>query len=399
MQSVRDLYSRLAEDTFRRDSPFSNEIDEANGVLFHPFASNVDREKVLNLWFQQHQPCLFGRVAAAQNKIHYCVITDEDLQRPDEEIAEQIREELVAWKRRSIRPAPEISLPAHGFMLAVISPRVCFAEPNDTLRLLAQRLIELWGCSQTSESHGSVFWESLLLEKPDVGEIYRFSVSIDFFSSQGDQRWWHDHRVPGGLAFTANSAGHMGRYREWYEGKTRQQEWLLATAMGTIDLASDTPYGRATWLRDLPSDGRPLVTNIPCPFTRTDRMGAALTGKDWTRYAGHYHTDQAVRPEFFSREAEKSATVRANEWLLDFTYLYDSRLRDHRRFIAGELMSLEEVVSEIGESDEWVRIVSPTRRRRIRAVGSSEHREEIERLLASCERWGLPLEVVRDLVH
>src|SRR5689334_16347304 len=121
--SLRDLYRRLAEDTWRRTTPFSQDLQDAHAALFYPYTLDTDREKILSLWFQGkgNQPCLFGRIGAAQKTLHYCILTDEDLQLTDEEIAAHIREEVVAWKRRSIRPAPEISLPAHGFVLAVIS--------------------------------------------------------------------------------------------------------------------------------------------------------------------------------------------------------------------------------------------------------------------------------------
>src|SRR5262249_42747389 len=151
-------------------------------------------------------------------------------------------------------------------------------------RLFVERFLELWGCRLTTEDHGTVHWESLFLERPDDRELFSFSIGIDFFASQGDGRWWQDHRVPGGIAFTANSVGHMGRYREWYEHKTNQEEWLLATAMGTIDLAADTQYGRATWLRDISADGRPILPDVPCPFSNFENLKQSLRGKDWTRY-------------------------------------------------------------------------------------------------------------------
>lgn len=236
--SLQDLYGRLVEDEWRKKVDFSEDLSAAHAVLFYPFALDSDREKTLNLWLQRNQPCLFGRVAAGQRALHYCILTDEDLVKPDEYIRDQIREEIQAWKRRSVRPAPTISDVAHGFVLAVISPRVCLAEPNDTLRQFMEHLLELWGCAKSTEDHGRVYWEQLFLERPDNGELYGFTISIDSFAAQGDGRWWHDHRMPGGIAFTANSAGHMRRYREWYEVKPDQSEWLLTTAMGTIDLAS-----------------------------------------------------------------------------------------------------------------------------------------------------------------
>jgi len=119
------------------------------------------------------------------------------------------------------------------------------------LRQFSQELLSLWGCRSTIEPQGQVHWEELFLENPNTGTYVRFEFSVDFFAAAGDGRWWHDHRIPGGVAFTANSVGHMRRYREWYEGKPDQETWVLETAMGTIARTAKTEYGQATWLRPL----------------------------------------------------------------------------------------------------------------------------------------------------
>src|SRR5450755_95213 len=261
---VRDLFRRLSEDKWRRDHPFSREITAVNAVLFHPFATDPDRQEALGAWLQRHQPCLFGRVAAPQNALHYLFLDEDDLHESDQHIAERIHQGRRDWWQRSRFPRKGISAPAHGFVLCVVSQRVNFAEPNEMLRQLSETILALWGCRSTSEPQGQVHWEEVFLENPNTETYVRFEFSVDFFAAAGDGRWWHDHRIPGGVSFTANSVGHMRRYREWYEGKPDQENWLLETAMGTIGRAANTEYGQATWLRPL-VDGRPFVPEVACP--------------------------------------------------------------------------------------------------------------------------------------
>ena len=356
--TVRRMLRDLNRDQWRDANRFSPEVETANAVLFHPYSTDGQKIEALSAWMQKFQPCLFGRIAAATNRLHYCILSDEDLQESDLDIAEKIRRERVAWKRRSLGPAPQVSEPAHGFVLAIASERVALASPDDNLYRLAQRIQDLWGCESTEESGETVHWETLFIENPADGSYSRFTFSVDFFAAQGDGCWWHDHRVPGGLAFTANSAGHMRRYREWYTGSKDQKEWLLQTAMGTIHLAAETPYGRATWLRPL-KDGKPMVAGTTCPFANPEKLKTELKDKDWTRYGGHLHTDHSIRKEFFSDRPEKRLDLTAKEWLQDFTYLYDTKKRDHVRFIGGQAVSYDEIVVEIGAPEDYQQIVSP----------------------------------------
>lgn len=394
---VRDFFRRLAEDKRRRTQPFSDEVAAANAVLFHPFSTDADRQEALALWFQRHQPCLFGRVAAANNALHYVFLYDEDLRESDQHIAARIQQGRREWRQRSISPYPGISAPAHGLIVSIVSQRVTFAEPNEILRQFAQEFLNIWGCRSTTEPQGQVHWEDLFLENPHTREYVRFSFSVDFFAAAGDGRWWQDHRVPGGIAFTANSVGHMRRYREWYEGKADQSTWILETAMKTIARAANTQYGSATWLRPL-IEGRPFVPEIACPVVN---LRPELAGYDWTRYAGHLHTDHAVRPEFFRTEPDKPAETKYREWVQDFQYLYDQTSRDHARFAAGEPVSKQEVEEQVGPRTDYVSIVSARRQKPKReaeaGISDSSRRLEVESLLDACRSWKLTPEETAEI--
>jgi len=221
---LRDLYKTLEEDQWRKEegNAFSQQLALVQEVLFHPFARDSDRIEAIELWLQRHQPCIFGRMAAATHGVHFCILTDEDIVTSDQHVASRIQDARLAWKRRSLRPAAGMALPAHGFMLIVASRRIALARPDANLHRLASKLRQLWGCESSETDHGTVSWETLFLANPNDDMFAKFTFSIDFFAAHGDGRWWHDHRAPGGFAFTANSIGHLRRYREWYEKVTLQ---------------------------------------------------------------------------------------------------------------------------------------------------------------------------------
>jgi hypothetical protein len=399
--TLRELYNHLKKDVWRskRSNRFSNDVALVNRIMSHPYATNNERTEALSNWFQRQQPCLFGRIAAARGWLHYCVLTDEDFQqKSDGEIAASIQLELLAWRRRSVRPTPEFSVPAHGFVLVAASERLQLASPDEHLCAFAQRLLDLWGCAKTIEPAGTVHWETLYLQSPVDHSYVEFSFSVDFFAVQGDRRWWHDHRVPGGLAFTANSVGHMRRYREWYSSMQKQTEWTLQTAMLTINLAAPTQFGKATWLKDLAPDGRPVVS-LSCPFANPERLRPDLQGKDWTRYGGFLHTDHSIRPEFFRVDARPGSDLTVAEYLEDFTYLYDPKVVDHTRFVTGVTIAEEDVVRRLGPTSSWGKIASPTglKLRRARFRPGDRRRQQLNELLSKSRSWKLSAEEVSSL--
>jgi hypothetical protein len=213
--SVRELYLRLGRDEWRKSHAFSSDILVAHDVLLDPFATDAQKRRMLALWLKKpadkagpgHQPCLFGRIAALSS-MHIHVMDDNTLNEPDEAIAENLNAALLAWKRRSLDPT--LSTAAHGFMILLASRRLAEAAPDERLLNFALAFRRLWGCALERDPYGNdVAMETLYLKKPASDSFVRFTFSVDYFGAQGDGRWWHDHRVPGGVAFTANSAGHM----------------------------------------------------------------------------------------------------------------------------------------------------------------------------------------------
>ncbi len=385
--SLMNLYEGLRADRRREAQPFSQDVREANDLLHYPYALDQDMDEAMRQWCMKRQPCQFGRLAASKRQIHFCFLREIDLARGERGIAEKVAESKRLWKQRAIIDAS----PPHGFMLVFASPKVALAAPDDGLRRFSEKVLELagWGPERRGRKRGNAISSDFLyLKNPADGLYYGFQFNVDFFAAAGDGRWWHDHRIPGGIAFTANSTGHMRHYKDWYgQPGSDHGEWAVKQAMITIAQAHPTAAGgsgspqaegRVTWLRDLDANGKPLLAQIPCPMVN---VPGQLQGKDWTRYEGVLHTDHAVRAEFFADRNEP--VTAAQPYLMDFTYLYDKAQADFINFMAGVRAAEEEVYAETGRPDTW-----GTRAPAEPAITrTGEQVTTVKRLLGVCQAW------------
>jgi hypothetical protein len=393
MHTVNDLYSRLKGDAYRKTHPFSDDLREANELLHNPSAFEDEIAECLFAWCRTQQPCQFGKIAAKERRIHFCVLSDEAVARwPDQDVAAHIADDQRLWKQRA---AFDLDHAAHSFMLIVASPTVALAAPDDNLKAFANFILQLSGWSVGRKRFvrplNEISSGYLYLRKPGDESLYGFQFNVDFFACAAHDRWWHDHRFPGGIAFTANSLGHMRAYREWYGGLAGDAaEWSVKQAMLTIQNAAkhkvmarhesvqQDPDGRVTWLLPLSPDGRPQVPGIPSPLTK---VPASLAGKDWTRYAGYLHTDHAVREEFF-QDREVPPTIE-RPYFMDFTYIYNESQSDFVDFTEGKTFTEAQVFAEIGRPEDWTHrdASGPTKDR------TDEQAAVVAQQLDVCRTW------------
>ncbi len=220
MTSVSQLFANLQGDAWRVTHTFSDDILQANALLHNTAATEEEMSDCVSFWCQHRQPCQFGGVAAKHRRIHFCFLTEAAVSGwRDTEIADKIGEEKRLWKQRA---AFDPQRAAHSFVIVVASVRVALAAPDQHLRAFSDRILELAGWESDRRGvrrKNTLSSDFLYLRNPRDEGLYGFRFNADFFACAGDKRWWHDHRFPGGIAFTANSTGHMIRFREWYQGK------------------------------------------------------------------------------------------------------------------------------------------------------------------------------------
>ena len=323
---VAELLAELHPDPWRSDVGFAPEIASANAHLFEPGIGEVEATGVLNDWLQKYQPCLFGRIGAKVGLISYCILTETDLRGSDEAIRNKIQEARTRWTRDGFEGRKS------AFVILAISPSIAFALPDENVKLLAQRLCSLYLLEPIEVDQ--IYLDETFLEIPGSSRAtWRWHAGVNYFCAQGDRRWWQDHRVPGGMAFSVNSVGHMaksGRLAVAMKdlnaalgipvdgGKDPKIESLptaLEFAMRTIAMASEATSGKATELMPLPAD--PAELPVPkCPV----ELPAFLRDKNFCSYKGYYHTDYTLPSEYFVPTVERPEQVKPHR--LDFTYLF-----------------------------------------------------------------------------
>jgi hypothetical protein len=287
--SISDLILKLRPDPWRVSQGFSSEVEEANRELFRPGITETQAEQILSAWLQKHQPCLFGRIAAKLGAVSYCILNETDLHQGDELIKRKIQTARLAWTHAGFEGAKS------AFVILAISPQIANALPGADMRDLARRFGYLY--LEEDIVMDSAHLEQVYLQKPGARlTTWKWLAGVNYFCAQGDKRWWQDHRIPGGMAFSINSVGHlvksgmmanamkeldriMDAPEESYpETKLDSLDKALELAMRTISKASDAISGKATELLPLPED----TSKLPVPLCPVN-LSACHVGKKLLR--------------------------------------------------------------------------------------------------------------------
>jgi hypothetical protein len=337
-ETVKELMNALDHDVWRARVGFSPEVQAAIDVTLNS-KSEEDIKSALNGWIRSHQPCLFGRIAAKHSAITYCLIPEEMLCGDEKVLRDHIQRERLGWIRAGWEGK------SSNFIIAVLSSRLAFASPSEVVKEIAFRLCSLY--LQESIEPDKVYLDRLWLEQPGSQRAaWEWVAGVNYFSAQGDRRWWQDHRFPAGMAFSVNSVGHMVKsgkltvafhdleeimgtaLPDYKVPNVDSLEKALELAMTTINKASESVSGKATFLVRVPE----IAKERPgCPV----QLPNSLSTFDHCGYEGFYHTDYTIPSEYFRPDIVRPAD--AEPFQLDFTYLFHDALDnpDHDRMGEG----------------------------------------------------------------
>lgn len=340
---IRDLVETLESDPWRVAHGFSGDIESRHAVLFDHRKPRAEKITSLCSWLSDAQPCLFGRIEARQGRLVICLLTDHDLERSDRDIRAKIQQHRLDWKRIAISGA------SHGLLIVVLSEKVARARPNAALHRFASRLCELY---LGVEASNAIHLDELILRIETEGSPvwHSWKVGVNYFSAQGDGRWWHDHRFPGGMAFSMNSVGHMARTRA-EEAIKRDPSLLkriaevpreklvyfaLPTAMKTIGPPCDGST-RGTWLVPRGTFSEDIE---PPTFEQRQRCFGELATYSENRYRGLYHTDHTIPSSYFDEGLWERERLPARDDLY-FTYLHSRADADYQAMGLGVEIHVE----------------------------------------------------------
>jgi hypothetical protein len=332
VRSIADLLEELSPDHWRDRQAFDEELRITTEKLL---GSNAEERTVhLREWLSRHQPCLFGRLAAKKDLITFCILDDEDLRRSDAHIRDKIQAARLEWTKAGYDGRKS------GFVLLAASRRLAEAEPNRALQEFAQRLCQLYLLDECPTDH--ILHDEIYLEKPGPDRsVWKWLAGVNVFAAAGDGRWWQDHRIPGGVGFSAISVGHMVKSSQLSDVSAELNKIFgdaeapfaqqvvdslpkaLDFAMRTIANATAAVSGRATML--LPDPGN---LSVACPVA----LSPILKDMNYCNYAGYYHTDVTIPTEYFRPDVERPDTIKQMD--LDFTYLFNDDDVDNSAFVA-----------------------------------------------------------------
>ncbi len=332
MSDLRSYLDRLTPDTWRESHPFSADLELASERLWKA-VSIEERQGILAEWILKNQPCLFGSIAAKNDLLRFCILDESDVVQGDQHLSDRITEDRLKWTQSGFHGE------ASGFVIVLLSKKAANGRPDDVAGALAKHLASLY--LKRPVEFDQIEQDDIFLEYPSNNKAtYVWGVGVNYFGSPGDGRWWHDHRFPGGVAFSMNSVGHMAQSGKLAKAlgilekelgidlgtdrdptKVDNLGTALDFAMRTIERACPTNSGRATELLLLAPDD-PVRSELPCPAALPQK----LAGYDYTKYRGYYHTDFTVPSLYFRPDVERPED--ASPLVLDFSYLFDNRLEN-----------------------------------------------------------------------
>jgi hypothetical protein len=197
------------EDALRRRSSFSEDIEAVHAILFSSKYDKRRKIRAYRKWLETspNQPCVFGRVAAKNKNVFICLIEEDEIlgmRNGDDDLRDTIQDYRQAWKRHALDGFMS------SFVILLVGKSLVTKEPDVQLKEACRRLMELY--MEIKPIRDDTFHtqrEYVFLRTNDGLRLLKFSTLPNIFCAQGDGRWWHDHRTPGGIMITSNALGHF----------------------------------------------------------------------------------------------------------------------------------------------------------------------------------------------
>jgi len=333
-EMLLEVKLRGVNDRFHLRHSFSADIEATHGILFNPKYSKRTKISGYRKWLETNQPCVFGRVAAKNKNVFICLLEEHEIlrmRRGDEDLRDTIQDYRQIWKRHALEGL------SSSFLILLVSRSLISKEPNDLLKEICRRLLELYiEIDKIQDDTYRTQREYVFLRR--VGEdgqskILKFSTLPNIFCAQGDSRWWHDHRTPGGIMITSNALGHFVYSRAGVATlQDREKIGALENAMRTINNAYRQTSKRIS----------SKMKHCPATFLVPIRDGEISPLKETSdfrkfspdHYEGYFHTDHLIPSVFFTKDRDpKQLKLYDN---LTFRYIYDPNADPQEH---GELMT------------------------------------------------------------
>jgi hypothetical protein len=302
-EMLLDLKYHGAVDRFRSRHAFAEDIESVHAILFSPPYSKRRKVRAYRQWLERSQPCVFGQVVAKNKNIFICLLEEHEIvrmKRGDDDLHDTIQDYRQVWKRYTLEGLMS------SFLILLVSRSLVTKEPQDQLKDICRRLLELYMEVDVADDTILAQREYVFLRRfSDDGQpdILKFSTLPNVFCAQGDGRWWQDHRTPGGVMMTSNALGHFV-YSRNKGALLQEKDKLLAleNAMQTISHAYRDPATKKSGrLRHCPATHLvPRVQGEASPL----RDSSDFSSFSPHHYQGYFHTDHLIPSAFFRPERD-----------------------------------------------------------------------------------------------
>ena len=149
------LHSRLhgTADRLRARCGFSEDIEAVHAVLFNPRYHRQRKIRACRTWLENNQPCVFGKIAATNKNVFVCLLEEEQIlrmRRGDQDLEDTIQDHRQVWKRLALEGMMS------SFVILLTSKTLISKEPNDDLKRICRRVMDLKTESEPASTDGRV---------------------------------------------------------------------------------------------------------------------------------------------------------------------------------------------------------------------------------------------------
>lgn len=328
-----DIRLHPKPDKLRKSRRFSQDMQSTHAILLNSQNSKTQKINAYRTWLTKSQPCIFGRLAATQRRVFICLLEENEIlgmRRGDDDLRDTIQDYRQLWKRYALEGL------SSSFLIAVIGESLVTETPGERLKEFCRRLLELYmdvtdiPDDTIVPQREYVFLRMASADKSN--KFLKFATLPNVFCSQGDGRWWHDHRCPGGVMITSNALGHDLYSRA---GRSQIDEAKKVEAVEQAMRTINNAY------REKPSKRAGALKHCPATFLVPKGTGAEPTLKkdlmaySADHYEGYFHTDHLL-PSVFFQEARDPRDLKLYQDL-SLRYIFDSKAdpEDHEHLVAG----------------------------------------------------------------
>ena len=332
-EMLLEINYRGTPDGFRKTHPFSEDIESTQAILFNPRYNKWKKMDAYRRWLVGGQPCLFGKAAARTKSVFICLLEEHEIlcmKNGDDDLRDTIQDHRQVWKRYALDE------PFSSFLVLLVSKRLVSKEPGDKLKEICRRLLELYMEVDRLDDDTILPQREYVFARVQGQEaetrLLKFGTLPNVFCAQGDGRWWHDHRTPGGIMITSNALGHFELFRS-PEGIIGDKEKVhaLDNAMRTITNA----YGNDRKRRGLSHCPATRLVSLAEGEQTPIRDSSDLRKYSPSHYEGFFHTDHLIPSVFFSKERDPGKLNLYDK--LSLSYIYDpvADPEDHKELMTG----------------------------------------------------------------